>query len=199
MFADMRKALNIPKTTDILQHIESLPPHHQPTAAEAIRTIERQAMATQTPQPGLATLMAYLDDRSVPKAICTRNFDLPVQHLLDKFLPGSSFDPIVTRAFKPPKPDPAGILHIARRWGLDGAEGLIMVGDSLDDMVAGKKAGAATVLLVNSVNTALAAHEYTDLVIERLDHLVAILENGFEARDDPDDKNMPEAPTDAVL
>ncbi|KJK85213.1 hypothetical protein H633G_10950 [Metarhizium anisopliae BRIP 53284] len=58
-----------------------------------------------------------------------------------------------------------------------------MVGDSIDDMAAGRRAGAATVLLVNGVNGGLAAHEYTDLVIERLDDLVAILEDGFEGRD----------------
>ena len=49
-------------------------------------------------------------------------------HLLQKFLPGKTFAPIVTREFRPPKPDPAGILHIARAWGLEGGgEGLVMV------------------------------------------------------------------------
>lgn len=204
MFTDMRKALNIPKSIDILHHIESLPSHHQPAATEAIRSIERQAMAAQTPQPGLATLMNYLDTESIPKAICTRNFDVPVQHLLDKFLPESPFHPVVTREFKPPKPDPAGILHIARNWGLEDAQGLIMVGDSIDDMAAGRRAGAATVLLVNDVNGRLVKHEYTDLVIERLDELVGILENGFEGRDVNDDealdkKDLADEPTSAGL
>ncbi|OAA37206.1 HAD-like domain protein [Metarhizium rileyi] len=175
-------ALGIPKSTDILHHIESLPTHDRLAATEAIRAIERRAMASQTAQPGLMALMAYLDGLSVRKAICTRNFDVPVRHLLDNFLPRSPFHPIVTREFKPPKPDPAGILHIARQWGLPGAEGLIMVGDSIDDMAAGRSAGAATVLLVNNVNERLAKHEYTDLAIERLDALVAVLENGFEGR-----------------
>lgn len=49
-------------------------------------------------------------------------------HLLQTFLPGKTFAPIVTREFRPPKPDPAGILHIAKEWGLDDrAESLIMV------------------------------------------------------------------------
>ena len=56
----------------------------------------------------------------------------PVMHLLQKFLTGKTFAPIVTREFRPPKPDPAGILHIARAWGLeDRGEGLIMVSWSL--------------------------------------------------------------------
>ena len=185
-------------------------------------------MATQIPQPGLVPLMDYLDSRGVKKGICTRNFNAPVNNLLNKFLQGSVFSPIITREFRPPKPDPAGILHIARSWGLvrrgekgevgvprereeeheqaeangDGeknghgaseeglkkteegelvadASGLIMVGDSIDDMTAGRRAGAKTVLLVNDVNKHLVDHEHTDLVIERLDQLVEILEEGL--------------------
>lgn len=188
MFHDMRTALGITKSTDILEHVESLPPAQQATALEAIRAIERKAMATQIPQPGLNTLMSYLDSRGIRKAICTRNFDVPVQNLLTTFLEGSVFHPIVTRDFKPPKPDPAGIWHIAKDWGLHDeagnvdASGLIMVGDSIDDMTAGRKAGAATVLLVNDVNQKLVDHDHTDLVIQSLEELVSILENGFQGR-----------------
>jgi len=42
-----------------------------------------------------------------------------------------------------------------------------MVGDSMDDMAAGRKAGAATVLLVNEGNRELGNHEFTDCVVER--------------------------------
>lgn len=189
MFREMREALNIPRTTDILEHIDALPQSEQSAALEAIRAIERRAMAAQTPQPGLLTLMAYLDAHGIPKAICTRNFDVPVQNLLQKFLSGSRFHPVVTRDFRPAKPDPAGILHIAKDWGLlhqDGGEadasGLIMVGDSIDDITAGRRAGAVTVLLVNDVNRELAEHENTDLVISTLDELVNVLDNGLVGR-----------------
>ncbi|OIW23685.1 HAD-like protein [Coniochaeta ligniaria NRRL 30616] len=218
MFGQMRSALSISRQTDILEHIYTLPPEAQETAMASIRAIEAAAMTQQTPQPGLAKLMAYLDSRGVRKGICTRNFDAPVNHLLTKFLAGSVFEPIVTRDFRPPKPDPAGILHIARSWGLtrtvgrekerDGlpveesergadyelmpthpgeevadASGLLMVGDSIDDMTAGRRAGAATVLLVNDVNRHLVDHEHTDLVIERLDELIGVLEEGFRGRE----------------
>ncbi|KAK4038443.1 HAD-like domain-containing protein [Parachaetomium inaequale] len=238
MFHEMRAALGIPKSQDILEHVYSLPtPEQQHQAMDLIRDIERRAMLQQVAQPGLAELMAYLDARGVRKGICTRNFDTPVNNLLNKFLAGSVFAPIVTRDFRPPKPDPAGILHIARSWGLlrrstgeagvpadpreederrrrsaaeeegsrqdggggeeeaDGAaddllqtqvgeevadaSGLIMVGDSIDDITAGRRAGARTVLLVNDVNRHLADHEHTDLVISRLDELIDVLENGL--------------------
>ncbi|KAK4190731.1 HAD-like domain-containing protein [Podospora australis] len=217
MFAEMRNALNITKATDILDHVYSLPTEEkQQEAMEMIRNIERTAMLKQVAQPGLVTLMDYLDSRGIRKGICTRNFDAPVNNLLNKFLAGSVFGPIVTRDFRPPKPDPAGILHIARSWNLfrestgeagvpaqeeqqhaeasgkeeEGlfktapgepvadASALIMVGDSVDDITAGRRAGAKTVLLVNDVNRHLADHEHTDLVISRLDELIDVLENG---------------------
>ena len=219
MFGEMRASLGITKATDILDHIYSLPtPEERHEAQEKIRAIERRAMKSQQAQPGLVELMDYLDRKGIPKGICTRNFEQPVNHLLTKFLEGSVFEPIITRDFRPPKPDPAGILHIARSWGftkhvqkngdsaitgseVDHAEieaeakeagepaeeadasGLIMVGDSIDDVTAGRRAGAATVLLVNEVNAHLAEHEHTDLVIKRLDELIDILEEGFKGRE----------------
>jgi len=240
MFGEMRSVLNIPKSTDILEHVYSLPsgsgPGSQEEAMESIRAIERTMMVEQVAQPGLVELMSYLDSKGVRKGICTRNFNAPVDHLLEKFLKGSVIEPVVTRDFRPPKPDPAGILFIAKSWGLmrdassdtsasggsksgsdpiaaevqtsssDGqvekaekagaketdaagdtarmgdASSLIMVGDSIDDMTAGRRAGAATVLLVNEVNKHLAEHEHTDLVVKQLDELVKILEEGFEGR-----------------
>ncbi|KAL2159113.1 hypothetical protein VTH06DRAFT_2872 [Thermothelomyces fergusii] len=228
MFAEMRSALGIPKSRDILEHIYELPTEEeQHRAMEVVRDIERRAMLHQVAQPGLTELMAYLDSRGIRKGICTRNFETPVNNLLSKFLSGTSFAPIVTRDFRPPKPDPAGILHIARSWGLlrrstgeagipadpameeecrpaveedarapgeetdspglvktqmgqevADASGLIMVGDSIDDITAGRRAGARTVLLVNDVNRHLVDHEHTDLAITRLDELIDILENG---------------------
>ncbi|KAI9780688.1 MAG: hypothetical protein M1839_006629 [Geoglossum umbratile] len=193
----MRAALQIPRTTDILNHIYTLPPSDQPAAMESVREIERAAMIKQVPQKGLVGLMEYLEMRGVRKGICTRNFDAPVYHLLETFLKGKVFRPIITREFRPPKPDPAGILHIAESWSLsDRADSLIMllvehtkfltlkVGDALDDMTAGHRAGAATVLLVNEVNAHLATHEHTDLCIRSLDELVGILERGFTGQID---------------
>ena len=104
------------------------------------------------------------------------------------------FLPIITRAFKPPKPLPAGILHIGRSWGvvdaglvpkglgLDRFLPLVMVGDSVDDMAAGRDAGALTVLL-RSVGKGqsedLAKDERTDVAIDRLDDLISLLEAGL--------------------
>ncbi|OCT47718.1 haloacid dehalogenase-like hydrolase family protein [Cladophialophora carrionii] len=275
MFKEMRQALGIPRSVDILDHIRSLsnepdgnPPSSndstnskgtpqsstdtsQPPSADllspslpdtttdissdegtapspasqlsspqsravaTIQSIERRAMTSQRPQPGLQSLMSYLQRRNVRKGLCTRNFPAPVHHLLDSFLQGEefgTFEPIITRDSEgvAPKPSPEGLWRIAEHWGLptedegglveyikansEGGEGeldplelakrylgsgLIMVGDSIDDMAAGYRAGAATVLLVNDENQSLARHEYTGRTVQRLDELIGILENGF--------------------
>ncbi|CBF85872.1 hypothetical protein AN1945.2 [Aspergillus nidulans FGSC A4] len=151
-------------------------------ASNKVKAIERKAMQHQEPQPGLVELMEYLRKRGVRRALCTRNFEAPVTNLLQNHLPEHVFVPIITRETPGllPKPDPAGILHIAKEWGLeDGGKNLIMVGDSLDDMTAGHAAGAATVLLLNDHNDHLKEHMHTDLVIEKLHELIDVLENGF--------------------
>ena len=235
MFKEMREALGIPKSVDILDHIRSLsneadgsdsdppngaaqtpstPSSPRSRAVAAIQAIERRAMTSQRPQPGLQQLMAYLHRRDMRKALCTRNFPAPVDHLLSKFLRDPNefgvFEPIITRDTMGirPKPSPEGIWTIVASWGVKGdsfpealqdsegidgedvdvlkmakrhlGSGIIMVGDSIDDMAAGYRAGAATVLLVNEENEHLLTHQFTGRGIRRLDQLIGILENGFE-------------------
>lgn len=117
----------------------------------------------------------------------------PVTHLLSTHLPShiNPFSPIITRDFRPPKPSPAGILHIAHAWGVvdsahvpdSGPESrplpLIMVGDSIDDVVAGYEAGAITVLLRSEGKEDLERDGRTDVVVSRLDELVGLLEEGL--------------------
>jgi len=180
MFAQMRAALGIAKGVDILDHVYSLAIEKQSAAMESIRNVEKEAMLKMIPQKGLIPLMEYLNKKGIRKAICTRNFQTPVNYLISNFMQGHVFSPIITREFRPPKPDPAGILHISKSWGLeDGGGRLIMVGDSVDDITAGRRAGSATVLLASDANRSLANHENTDCVVENLEDLIPILENGF--------------------
>ena len=223
MFGQMRSALSIPKTTDILEHVRSLPASEQPAANQKLRDIESSAMQEQQPQPGLSKLMTYLTSKSIPKALCTRNFAGPVDHLCQNFIPDEEFIEVVTRETEGvrPKPSPEGIWKCAQAilerraesisvtfdWrsqqdstlkgstgSLEEADplelakqhlgaGLVMVGDSIDDMQAGYRAGAATVLLLQEHNEHLSDHEFTDLTVKSLDELIPILENGFTGKE----------------
>lgn len=227
MFGEIRAALNIEKSTDILDHVLSL--SEQPDsegdssssprsrAQDAIKEIELQAMYKQKPQPGLDTLITYLAKKNLHSAMCTRNFELPVKHLLENFVSEegrSRFAPLITREAKGihPKPSPEGIWACVHAWDSSIADemkardafleynkntseedkvkacaGVLMVGDSIDDIEAGARAGAATVLLVNDENKHLLEEsewpKKVDLGINRLDELVDVLENGFRGRD----------------
>lgn len=103
-------------------------------------------------------------------------------HFLENHLPShiKPFSPIITRDFRPPKPSPAAILHIAQSWNVtadDSASSkagagrlllpLIMVGDSVDDMTAGREAGTLTVLLRSEGKEELERDERTNVVIDR--------------------------------
>jgi len=57
-----------------------------------------------------------------------------------------------------------------------------MVGDSIDDIIAGYDAGALTVLVKSPGKEELETDERTHVVVERLDELVGLLEGGIEAR-----------------
>jgi len=119
-----------------------------------------------------------------------------VAHLLATHIPKhiDAFAPIITRDFRPPKPSPAGILHIAHAWGItENAEvpksppaerrlSLVMVGDSVDDMAAGRDAGALTVLLRSQGKEDLETDERTDVVVSRLDELIELLDGGLCSR-----------------
>jgi phosphoglycolate phosphatase-like HAD superfamily hydrolase len=57
-----------------------------------------------------------------------------------------------------------------------------MVGDSVDDMAAGRDAGAITVLLRSEANAHLVDDARTDVVIDRLDDMIELLEQGLTAK-----------------
>jgi len=115
---------------------------------------------------GLIPFMEFLEAHNIRKAICTRNFEQPVNYLLERYLNGRLFDPIIDRSFTPPKPSPQPLLHIASQWQTTGDK-LMMVGDSVDDMISGRDAGASTVLLLNKDNRELAKEPCTDYSVEQ--------------------------------
>lgn len=223
MFKEMRSALGIPKSIDIIEHINSLSARNDQNfssprsrAQDAIKKIEREAMRHQRPQPGLNELITRLAKWDIRLALCTRNFEMPVKHLLEKFVSEEGrahFSPLITRETEgiKAKPSPEGIWACVQVWNqtnntaeaadvvdgtikleegsdedkMKGCDGVIMVGDSADDIEAGARAGAATVLLVNEENRHLLNKDEgprVDLSIERLTELVDVLEQGFEGR-----------------
>lgn len=179
----MRDALEIDNSIDILDYIHSLPAAEQSVAQSKLQAIERNAMLEMEATPGVHELLSFIDAQGVPKAILTRNFPIPVTHLLDNVLidQQNKFAPVITRDFKPPKPSPLGLLEIARQWGVDPTK-LVMVGDSIDDVTAGRRAGAGTILIRTHVNEHVSRAKETDVTVENLQDITKLLEDGFESK-----------------
>ena len=103
------------------------------------------------------------------------------------------FYPALARDFKPPKPAPAALLACAEAWGVPASE-VVMVGDSLsDDVVAGNRAGAHTILLDGrggeheAVRASFVCEETTPTAVATsLEGMLELLESAaFELRPPP--------------
>lgn len=182
MFPAMRQAVGLQDpAVDILTFIDALPtPEERLEAHRRIQQVEAQAMAEMQPQPGLVTLMRFLTTNGISKSICTRNLREPVDYLIDRFLPAeySNFDYILTREFKPTKPSGEPLLHISRDLCIEPSH-ILMLGDSRDDMLAGRAAGCQTVLVHHSANASLLASDedaqMIDFVVRDLSEVVTLL------------------------
>lgn len=179
MFKEMRSVIGLTDSKiDILTFISKLPLEQQNEANYKISQVEEKAMLEMQPQLGLMPLLSHLQTLNLPMSILTRNLINSVNHLLSTHIPSHAhieFDPILTRSFQPPKPQPDALFHIAEKWGIK-ADELIMVGDSMDDINAGFDAGAVTVMIKSVMNGKDQTNEKVGHVVESLQDIIALLE-----------------------
>src|SRR5262245_19958284 len=128
----------------ILETLESLPEGDRKEECRAIlRRHEHHGALTATLMPGARELVAELRQCAIALGILTRNSremtDLALRRL------ELALHPVLTRDDAPPKPDPAGLIAICRRWDVAAAD-VIFVGDFQFDLLAGRRAGMKTVL-----------------------------------------------------
>jgi len=105
--------------------------------------------------------------------IITRNSSESVDKMLSYCGLQLHFHPILTRNFPGGfKPDPAPLLEICSQWNMS-AHHVIMVGDSIDDIMCGQRAHCRTCLVENSDNT----HIRATFRIKHLSALIDIIED----------------------
>ncbi len=155
-FAAIRRAVGAPAGLPILEHIATLQPGKERTRANRIlERHEREAAKRSRPNPGAEALIAFLKTRGVRLGILTRNSLASVRAALRNFrrVRESDFDAIVTRHDDAQiKPHPGGVLLAARKMRVAPAS-LLMVGDYVFDVEAGRRAGARTAFLVSPATT----------------------------------------------
>lgn len=176
-FEAIRTRCGVPPGHDILAYIESLPDkEEQIRCSQILEEEETLGLQRMMLADGAYQLLDYIRNRSIPQALLTRNNDHAMYQTM-KLLKGTEFfSPMLSRSFTPCKPHPAPLLHIAQQWGL-ASNHLLMVGDSIDDMMCGKQAGAQTCLIYTNKNCLIyqKALPYADITISSLTELQQLL------------------------
>jgi HAD superfamily hydrolase (TIGR01509 family) len=154
-FKIIKKALGCPTDQPVLEFIETLVAERD--RRDAMRRLDRfeaAAAAKSRPNVGAQEIILWLKRRAIPMGILTRNSRQSVMRALENFdaIDAGDFEVMITRDDPlPPKPSGEGVVHAAERWGVKPRQ-LLMVGDYLFDPMAGKQAGATTVLLDPSID-----------------------------------------------
>jgi HAD superfamily hydrolase (TIGR01509 family) len=150
-FNRLREQLNCPTDRPILEYIEALQGAEQAASLATLDEFEYAAARVSEPNDGADSLISFLKARKIPFGLASRNSRRSVLRSLRNFdfLDKSDFSVFITRETPlPPKPDPAPVLWAAEQMGIRVQE-LLVVGDFVFDIEAGKRAGAPTVWLTN--------------------------------------------------
>lgn len=188
-FVKMRKRVGIALGRDIgkrdmLAEVEKEPSLElQEAALKAIKEVEAEGHEKMKLAQGVNRVCKLLDDTNVPRAILTRNSKDSLDYFHARLPDVSEFFPAVSRdcGFRP-KPFPDALQHICQDvWGIPLNE-CIMIGDSAkDDVAAGKRAGAITVLLGDEAKREdLPKEHIPDFRIKDLVEFRSLLETEFE-------------------
>jgi HAD superfamily hydrolase (TIGR01509 family) len=138
---------------------------------------EETAAEGSLPNVGAEECLWALKDRGVLIGIITRNSLPSLRVALERFEKTrlDHFAAVMTRDDSLPKPHPDGVHKACMRMGLTVSE-LMVVGDFRFDVMAGKAAGARTVLLTNGRSSLMAPGDpepdYTIACLEELIQLV---------------------------
>ncbi len=168
-FAKLRAELGL-ADGDILDWLGRLPPAEQEPARAIIEAFEQDGVEHVEWNDGAEHTLRAVQAMSLPVAIITRNSRTSLRAVCRQL--GIRVDLLVAREDAPPKPDPAALRFVARRFGT-GPECLVMVGDFRHDTQAGRAAGAWTVLLTNGREPSWPVE--ADILIERLPGLLGYL------------------------
>lgn len=182
-FPAMKRAIGCPADQHILEFIETRPVEMRPHLMSILDRWEIEAARGSIPNLGAERCLYTLMREGMMLGILTRN---SLQSVIQAFMSFDgigidTFATVVTRETSRPKPHPEGVYQAAARMGVRTWE-ILMVGDFRFDILAGKAAGARTVLLTNGLVSPLApADPQPDFVIRSLLQLPALL--GLEEED----------------
>jgi HAD superfamily hydrolase (TIGR01509 family) len=173
----IKQEVGCPLDRPVLEFIQSLPENKQQWALEKLEQFESAGAVRSEPNHGAEKMVSELRSRGLPLAVISRNSLRCIHLALNNFkgIRISDFEFIISRDDPvSPKPSPEGVLLAARKLGLSPEE-LLVVGDYVIDIQAGRTAGAPTVFL-DSGQTSLPSGLVSDYTINSLPELSGILD-----------------------
>jgi HAD superfamily hydrolase (TIGR01549 family) len=178
-FPILKETIGCPPDTPILEFIESLTtPDQRKDAVSILERFEKDAAANSKPNPGAEDLISYLRSKKLSTGIITRNSLTSVERALQNFenTDMSSFDVIISRDTPvKPKPSGDGILLAAQTLKVD-VKDMLMVGDYIFDIQAGRKAGSITAFLDygNQPGTSIIESDFTASSLKDIKKIVSM-------------------------
>jgi HAD superfamily hydrolase (TIGR01509 family) len=176
-FPAIKRELNCPPDLPILEYLETVPDEAKPSLMKILESKEEKAAEESLPNVGAEVCLLSLRDKGVLLGIITRNRLPSVSLALGKFetVRLHDFSAVITRDDSLPKPHPDGVHKACARMGLIVSE-LMVVGDFRFDVMAGKAAGACTVLLTNGRSSLMAPGDpEPDYTIARLEEILQLV------------------------
>jgi len=176
-FPAIKREMNCPPEIPILEYLETVPAELKPFLTKILESKEERAAEGSFPNVGAEECLWALRDRGILIGIITRNSLPSVRVALERFerIRLGHFAAVMTRDDSLPKPHPDGVHKACARMRLTVSE-LMVVGDFRFDILAGKAAGARTVLLTNGRSSLMAPGDpepdYTVTCLEELLQLV---------------------------
>jgi HAD superfamily hydrolase (TIGR01509 family) len=145
-FEAIRRELGVPSGTPLLELLHGMPEPQRAAAWATVDRHERNAASRAELHLGVSEFLAWLDTRKIRRAVLSRNSRQSVLTSLERV--GLTFDPIVAREDGPFKPNPQGLWQICEAWQVVPAE-VLMIGDYIYDLQAGRNAGTKTALVTH--------------------------------------------------
>ncbi len=147
-FDEIRRAVGV-RDRYILEAILKLNEDERREKLEILKDFEVKAASTAKLMPYAREALRLLDDLGLKKGIVTRNCRESVEIVMNRF--GLDVDFVITREDAKPKPSPEPIL-LALKIARSKPNTAVVIGDYKFDLIAGRRAGTKTALLLNDRN-----------------------------------------------
>jgi len=182
----IKRTIGCPVESFILEFIESLEDNVQKEKAiSTLENFENKAADCSEPNNGAEELLLYLRSNGIRTGIISRNSLESIKRSFHNFkrIKPADFNVIITRDDPVrPKPYADGVILAAKKLKVDVKE-LVIVGDFLFDIQAGKNAGSITVFLNNGLEHDFSDPE-SDYTIASLNEIKKIIHTSLLSRSD---------------